>query len=127
MNDLHASSLEPAAATTVPASAPASAQGSVCAALVSAGLGCFLLGLTELLAAASPRLTTLFSFYKPSGALSGETTVAVVAWLAAWILLHRRWTARPPKVSAALVAAFVLLGLGLALTFPPLLDTLLGR
>lgn len=108
-------------------SVAASAQGSVAAALVSAGLGSFVLGLTDVLADASPRMNQLFNLYNPTGALSGETTLAVVLWLATWFLLERRWPARPPKLGVALAASLALLLAGVALTFPPLVELLSGK
>lgn len=98
------------------------AQGSVAAALVSAGVGCFLLGLTDVLADAIPAMNKLFNIYNPTGALSGETTLAVLLWLGTWFVLERKWSARPPKLGAALGLALVLLALGLVLTFPPIVD-----
>lgn len=99
----------------------------VLAALVSAGAGCFVLGLADVLADASPRLNQAFNVYNPTGALSGETTLAVAVWLVLWFALGRSWKAKPPKSRAALGAAFVMLGLGLALTFPPIVDLLTGK
>ncbi|SEG60335.1 hypothetical protein SAMN05421819_3721 [Bryocella elongata] len=107
--------------------APSAVQGSVCAALVSAGLGCFVLGLTDVLADASQAMNKAFNIYNPTGALSGETTLAVVLWLVSWFVLERMWTARAPKLGAALGAALAMLLLGLALTFPPIVDVLTGH
>ena len=61
-------------------------------------------------------------FYKPTGPLSGVTTCAIFAWLVAWALLHRRWSSRNVSVARIAAAAFILLFLGLLLTFPPIAD-----
>jgi hypothetical protein len=98
------------------------AQGSVAAALVSAGLGCFVLGLADVVADASPAMNKMFNLYNPTGALSGETTLAVLLWLVSWFALERVWTVRPPRLGAALGSALALLLFGLALTFPPIVD-----
>ena len=109
------------------ATRPIARSGAVLAALVSAGAGCFVLGLTDVLADASPRLNKLFNLYNPTGALSGETTLAVAVWLLLWFVLGRSWAARAPKLGPALGAAFAMLLLGLALTFPPIVDLLTGH
>jgi hypothetical protein len=102
-------------------------SGPVLAALVAAGAGCFVLGLTDLLADASPKLNKLFNLYNPTGALSGETTLAVVVWLLLWFVLGRSWSSRAPKPGPVLGLAFAMLLLGLALTFPPIVDVLSGH
>lgn len=64
----------------------------------------------------------LFAFYKPTGALSGETTVAVLLWLATWAVLDWRWRKRTVSLRRINVIALGLLGLSLLLTFPPVGD-----
>jgi len=64
----------------------------------------------------------LFAFYKPTGALSGETTVAVLFWLAAWAVLSWRWRKRTVSLRPVNVVALGLLVLSLLLTFPPIGD-----
>ena len=44
--------------------------------------------------------------------------MAVIVWLIAWYALARRWHARPPVMTSALVATFVLIGVGVVGTFP---------
>jgi hypothetical protein len=64
------------------------------------------------------------SFYKPTGPLSGVSTLGILAWLVTWALLEWRW--RSVNVSLGSVCAFalVLLGLAFLLTFPPVVDFL---
>jgi fluoride ion exporter CrcB/FEX len=107
-----------------PTQAAAQRNGPVAAALFSAGLGCFLIGLLNVLAAASKPLSKAFSIYAPSGALSGETTLAVVVWLAAWYLLAKRWRTSTQPFTNTLRAADLLLFAGLLMTFPPIVHTL---
>jgi Mn2+/Fe2+ NRAMP family transporter len=102
------------------------ATGPIAAALLAAGLGCFSVGLTTVLAAASQPLNKAFSLYTPSGALSGEAALSVAIWLAAWLLLGRRWRHSAEPFNRVLAAAYVLLFLGLAMTFPPIVHILAG-
>ena len=92
--------------------------GKAVAALVAAGVGCAALGVLTTLAELSPRLKNVLNVYDPVGPLSGKTTVAVIVWLIAWYALARRWHARPPVMTSALVATFVLIGVGFVGTFP---------
>jgi hypothetical protein len=66
----------------------------------------------------------LLAFYRPTGPVSGVTTVAVLVWFAAWVILERRWRARTVALERVGAAALVLLGLSLLLTFPPVADLL---
>ena len=93
--------------------------GKALAAMVAAGVGSAALGVLTTLAELSPGLKNVLNFYDPVGPLSGKTTVAVVIWLIAWYALARRWHARPPVMKSALVATFVLIGVGFVGTFPP--------
>jgi hypothetical protein len=52
------------------------------------------------------------------------TTCAIVVWLAVWALLHWRWSSRNVEIGRVTAAAFILLFLGLLLTFPPIADLL---
>ena len=92
--------------------------GKALAALVAAGVGCAALGVVTTLAELSPGLKSVLNVYDPVGPLSGKTTVAVIVWLIAWYVLARRWHARPPVMTSALVATFVLIGVGVVGTFP---------
>jgi hypothetical protein len=92
--------------------------GKARAAMVAAGIGIAAVGVLTTLAEISPRLKNVLNFYDPVGPLSGKTTVAVIVWLIAWYALARRWNARPPVMTSALVATFVLIGVGFVGTFP---------
>ena len=92
--------------------------GKALAGLVAAGIGCAALGVLTTLAELSPGLKNVLNVYDPVGPLSGKTTVAVLVWLIAWHTLARRWHARPPVMTSALVATFVLIGVGFVGTFP---------
>ncbi len=89
------------------------------AAILASGIGCLALGLFTCLARALAPINAALSFYDPTGSLSGETTLAVVSWLAAWAILHRLWTRQQVDFGKVFVATLLLIGLGLLGTFPP--------
>jgi hypothetical protein len=96
--------------------------GKALAAMVAAGVGSAALGVLTTLAELSPGLKNVLNFYDPVGPLSGKTTVAVVIWLIAWYALAHRWHVRPPVMKSALIATFVLIGVGVVGTFPPFFE-----
>ena len=61
-------------------------------------------------------------FYKPTGPLSGVTTVAILIWLFTWVVLEWRWRQKTVALARINIIAFLLLGLGFLLTFPPIAD-----
>lgn len=99
-------------------------NGSAAAAILAAGIGSFVLGVLAVAGDKSALLKNWFTFYKPTGPLSGVTTSAVVIWLVCWGALEWRW--RKSNVPAGRISAIalVLLALGLLLTFPPIADVL---
>lgn len=103
------------------------ANGAAAAALLAAGVGCFVLGVVAVAGDGSRAVARLLTFYRPTGPLSGVTTVAIVCWLAAWAVGHQRWKGRTVALGRVGAVAWVLLGLGLLLTFPPFGDLLLGK
>jgi len=103
------------------------ANGPVAAAVLSCGIGCFLLGVLAVAGDGSKRLAAALNFYNPTGPLSGVTTVAIVLWLVCWVVLAVRWRNKSLAFGKVSVFAFVFLALGLLLTFPPFGDLLLGR
>jgi hypothetical protein len=99
-------------------------NGSGAAAILSAGIGSSAIALFAIAADKSAFVKDLFVFYKPTGALSGETTVAILLWLAAWAILNWRWRKRDISLARINAISLVLLGLSLLLTFPPIGDLL---
>jgi hypothetical protein len=97
-------------------------NGSGAAAILAAGIGSFAVAAFAIAADKSAFVKNLFVFYKPSGALSGETTVAILLWLAAWAILDRRWRKRTVSLRRINVIALGLLSLSVLLTFPPIGD-----
>ncbi|MGA8162950.1 MAG: hypothetical protein WCB76_19245 [Acidobacteriaceae bacterium] len=102
-------------------------NGAAAAAMLAAGLGCFVLGVVAVAGDGSRAVARLLTFYRPTGPLSGVTTTAIVCWLVAWAAWHRAWRGRTVGLGRISAVAWVLLGMGLLLTFPPLGDLLLGR
>jgi hypothetical protein len=92
-------------------------NGAAMAAFVAAGVGSCAMGAAVLLHEAG--IFSAPALYPPAGGVSGRTTLAVLAWLLAWALLHRRWRARhiPPRRAWSLT--LVLTALGILGTFPP--------
>jgi hypothetical protein len=103
------------------------ANGPVAAAVLSCAVGCFLLGVLAVAADGSKRLAATLNFYHPSGPLYGVTTVAIALWLVCWAVLATRWRNRSLAFGKLSAFAFLLLALGLLLTFPPFGDLFLGR
>lgn len=102
-------------------------NGPGAAAILAAGIGSAAIGILALAGDASKAINGLLTFYKPSGALSGVTTVAIIIWLVAWFILARRWGDKTVAMRRVNIAAFALLLVGLLLTFPPFMDFLQGR
>ncbi|MGH8071841.1 MAG: hypothetical protein ACRERE_42715 [Candidatus Entotheonellia bacterium] len=96
----------------------AATNGAAAAAILAAGMGSFMLGLLTTLAAASKPLGNILAFYGPTGPLSGKTTVAVLIWLAAWVLLHRTWKDRQVNFGPVFIGTLILIALALLGTFP---------
>jgi len=104
------------AATPAEASLP---NGAAAAALLAGGVGAAAMGLTTILNEAVPALSTAFRLVGPVGPLSGKTTWAVIIWLAAWGALAAIWNGKEVDFAQVSLWSFILLGLGLLGTFPP--------
>ena len=107
---------------SIPATSAVLPNGSGAAAILSAGIGSFMLAFFAITADKSAFLKSLFIFYKPTGPLSGVTTLAIFVWLIAWGILEGRWHNRTVALARINAVALVLLGLSLLLTFPPLAE-----
>ena len=102
-------------------------NGPGAAAILAAGIGSAALGIFAVAGDAFPAINKLFTFYTPTGGLSGVSTTAVVVWLVAWFILSRRWATTTVALAKVNVIAFVLLAVGVLLTFPPVMDLLQGK
>lgn len=93
------------------------ANGAAMAAYLSAGIGSFAMGIVVLLDAIG--LFPIPPIYAPAGGVTTRTTVAVLLWLGAWVLMHHRWKARQIDGRRVLRIMLALIALGVLLTFPP--------
>jgi hypothetical protein len=101
---------------------PSLPNGAGAAALLSAGIGSVVLAVVAILGDRLAPFRKMMNLYNPTGPLSGVTTLAILVWLAAWILLHLRWRRRNVPLRPVSIAALLLLVVGFLLTFPPIAD-----
>jgi hypothetical protein len=101
-----------------PSIVTAAANGAAMAAALGAAIGAFAMGVFVLLNEAG--LFAAPTLYGPAGGVTGRTTFAVVAWLAAWAVLHARWRSREIGTGRILWLTLILIGAGVLGTFPPL-------
>jgi hypothetical protein len=101
---------------------PALTNGSGAAAILSAGIGSFALAVLAIAGDKSASIKSILVFYKPTGPLSGVTTVAILIWLFTWGILEWLWRNRTIAAGRTNAIALTLLGLSLLLTFPPVGD-----
>jgi hypothetical protein len=99
-------------------------NGSGAAAMLAAAIGSFVLAVIAFAADKSISIRNSLNFYKPTGPLSGVTTVAILVWLLTWLLLERRWGMRGVAMSRISRVSLTLLILSILLTFPPIVDFL---
>jgi hypothetical protein len=93
-------------------------NGAAMASTLAAGIGAFSMGLFVVLNEAG--LFAAPVLYGPAGGVTGRTTLAVGAWLAAWAVLHARWGKREIAPGPIVVLTLILIGVGVLGTFPPL-------
>ncbi len=103
--------------TSEPA-ALAVANGAAMAAGLAAGIGSVAMGVVVLLNEAG--VFAAPALYGPAGGVSGRTTLAVIIWLIAWVVLHARWKSREVAPGPVLTWTVVMIVLAIASTFPPL-------
>ena len=99
-------------------------NGSGAGAILSAGVGSLALAILAFAADKSVYIKNALIFYKPTGPLSGVTTVAILLWLFTWAILEWRWRGKTVAAGRISIVALALLGLSLLLTFPPIVDLL---
>lgn len=115
-------STQASAVSTAAGKSVSQTNGAGAAAILAAGIGSFLLGVFAIAGDKVAAMKAFFNFYKPTGPLSGVTTCAIIAWLAAWVVLHARWRRRTVAIGRISTIAILLLVLSLLLTFPPIGD-----
>ena len=102
-------------------------NGAAAATILAAGAGCFAVSLCGWLGDVFPIVSHFFTFYKPTGPLSGVTTTAIAFWLILWVCLSKAWERRTLPMRLISTVAFALLGFGFLLSFPPFGDLLQGK
>jgi uncharacterized membrane protein len=101
-------------------------NGAAMAAMLAAGVGGVFFGIFITLAEHVPAFKAMMNLYNPVGPLSGKSTFGVLAWLISWGILHYVLRDREMKPRTALIVTFVLVGISLLLTFPPVYMALGG-
>jgi hypothetical protein len=102
-------------------------NGPGAAAILAAGIGCAAMGILAFAGDASDAIGKFLNFYNPTGALSGVTTLGILAWLVSWFALSRLWANSNVAIGRVNLSAFILLLVGFLLTFPPFMDLLQGK
>ena len=101
-------------------------NGPVAAAFIATGIACLVLGIFVTLNEFSPAVSSFlkfdanFGFGKGVGPLSGKVGMAVIAYVISWVVLHFLWRGKELNFGTVLLASLILVGLGFALTFPPI-------
>jgi len=97
-------------------------NGPAMAAILGAALGVLAMGLATFISAAALGAKDWFEFQKRVGPLSGKTTMACIAWLVAWAVLHLVWWKRDVPFVPVAILAGVLIVAGNLLMFPPIFE-----
>lgn len=92
-------------------------NGAALAAFLGAAIGAFAMGLLVILNEAG--VFAAPALYAPAGGVSGRTTFAALIWLIGWAVLHYRWNGRHIEARRVHALTWLLIGLGVLLTFPP--------
>lgn len=102
-----------------PASEISSADRGLSAVMIASGVGATVLGLAIILAELSQGIRSAFILNSGVGPLSGKTSLATLAFVVSWAVLHYVFKTRPISINRAFVITVVLLVVGLLLSFPP--------
>jgi hypothetical protein len=103
-------------------------NGAAWAAILAAAIGCLCFGIAADLSEASHGISKAFTFYTPTGDLSGKSTLAVIGWLVAWAVLHFSWRHQDIRRPGAIVGISVLLILvSMVMVFPPFVELIAAK
>ncbi|MEE9198331.1 MAG: hypothetical protein V3U26_00890 [Dehalococcoidia bacterium] len=97
-------------------------NGAAIAAILSASVGVFVIGLLTTLAAASGGVKSWLDWYSPTGPLSGKTTLGGIVWLVMWLGTHYLFRDREVDFKRFVQLSVVILAIGLLLMFPPIFE-----
>lgn len=109
-------------------------NGPVVAAFLAAGIGSLVMGIGVVLNEASATIKNAIGvdfnaflqfdknvgFGAGVGPLSGKVGLAVIAFAVSWVIFHLWLRGKEVNFRIGFIAALVLVGLGFALTFPPI-------
>jgi hypothetical protein len=109
-------------------------SGPVAAAFLAAGVASLVIGIGVVLNEASTTIKDAigidfnaflqfdksFGFGSGVGPLSGKVGLAVIAFVVSWVVFHLWLRGKEVNFQKYFVASLVLVGLGFALTFPPI-------
>ena len=109
-------------------------NGPVAAAFLAAAVGSLVIGIAVVLNEASAtikdaigvdvnaflRFDQNFGLGSGVGPLSGKVTLAVIAYAISWVVFHLWLRGKEVNFRSFFIASLVLIGLGFALTFPPI-------
>ena len=109
-------------------------NGPVVAAFLAAGVASLVIGIGVVLNEASATIKSAigidfnaflqfdknFGLGSGVGPLSGKVGLAVIAFVVSWVLFHLWLRGKEVNFKTGFIAALVLIGLGFALTFPPI-------
>jgi uncharacterized membrane protein YqaE (UPF0057 family) len=92
--------------------------GPVAAVFLAAGIGSVILGILTTLTEANDSIKDTLQFNDRVGPLSGKTIVSVIVFLGLWGVLHAIWRTKDPAPGRVFLWTWILLAVGLVLTFP---------
>jgi hypothetical protein len=107
-------------------------SGPVAAVFIAAGIGSLAMGILVVANEVSAdiqsflRFDANFGIGQGVGPLSGKVVLTVVAFVVSWVILHVALRGKEVDFNRALAVAIVLVGLGFALTFPPIFEFIVG-
>jgi len=97
-------------------------NGSSAAAILAAGIGLAAIGVMTLMAEAIAAWSKALVWSKPVGALSGKTSLGLIAWIVGWIVFGLLWKGKEVKLRPVLVLSVILAVVGVLFTFPPFFE-----
>ena len=100
-------------------------DGPAAAAMIASGLGVFTLGLMTTLAVINGSVKSFlewFQFDQGVGALAGKSTVAVLVFFVAWLVLYLLWREKDVVLKTSFYIGLGLGILGVIGTFPPFFE-----
>lgn len=103
-------------------------NGPVAAAFIATGIGSLVLGILIVLNEINEGINSFLRFDDSFGLgagvgpLSGKAILASLAFVVAWLILHFLMRGKEYAWNKVMIASLVLVGLGFALTFPPIFE-----